>query len=459
MANTNILMKGPDRGNLPVTEVLAFPGAEGLAANTRGAAGYSGTPNVAIVDTLANSGTGSLREAVTGSGKEGTFVTFTVSGIINLTSRCDITSDYITIAGQTSPGGICLAGYGLFVGNSSNSVSHVIMRHMRMRVGSHEAGGTSDNDAFRVNQSYNIMMDHCSFSWGGDEVCDAPDGTNPCKAVTFNKCILTQGLEDPAGEPDHNYGMLLPWGGDGNIDNSINFHECMISDCRRRFPTMQGDGFIQMTNCVTYNWDRFYNTTIQFIGNDVEWNHISNYAKGGPNGDANAGEMNGHSSMSGPYELLYMLNNFGEKRTIAAHGEWCINDYNTGNLLSTSWQSATPFTFPEGIDPTVTTLNTNEATAEAQVLALMADWGATKPFRDQVDTDAIARFSANTDGWLANTTYPTDWPTYSTPSAPTDSNSDGIPDDWTADNMGGDAWDDLAPSGYLWIEEYVNSLV
>lgn len=436
----------------------AFPGAEGLAALTRGAVGYAGNKSVAIVSNLNNSGAGSLREAVGGSGKEGTFVVFTVSGVINLTSRLDIESSYITIAGQTSPGGVCLAGYGMFVGNSSNSVHDIIIRHMRMRVGSHEAGGTSDNDAFRVKQSQDVYIDHCSFSWGGDEILDCPDGTNPLQRVTFNKCIMTQGLEDPAPEADHNYGWLLPW--NNRTDNSINIHQCMISDCRRRFPTMQGNGFVHMSNCVTYNWDRFYNTVIQYIGSDVQWNHIGNYAKGGPNGTSNAGEINGHSSLGTPYKMLYMENNFGEKRAIASDGEWCITDYSTGNLLGTGWQSSTKFAFPAGIEPTVTTLNTNESTAETQMLALMADWGATKPSRDSVDTAAINRFQNNIDGWIANRSYPGDWPSYSG-SAPVDSDADGIPDSYeqskgfTATSMDPLA---LAPTGYYWIEEYVNSM-
>jgi len=442
--------------------VRAFPGAEGLAANTRGAAGYSGTPNVEIVTSLANSGTGSLRNAIAGSGKEGTFVTFEVSGIINLTSLLAITSDFTTIAFQTSPGGVCIAGYPIQYGNSSNHTENHIVRHHKGRAGSHEAGGGSDNEAFRIwNASY-VMADHCSWAWGGDEVTSMVDTSgNPSAMNTWNKCLITQSIENAGqGEPDHNYGTILSCS--NRSDNSLNMHRCAYLHHRRRMPMIQGNAFIEMSNCITYNWDRFYNTVLQSVNNpgqNMQWNHISNFAEGGPNGSGAAGEMNGHTSMGSSYELLFMENNFGEQRTVTADNEWCITNYNTGNLLTTAWQRSTRWPRPAGgVDPAVEELLVNKVTAKAQALAWLADCGATKPFRDSHDDEMVASFDAETSLWLADTVYPDDWPIYADPPPPPDSNDDGIPDDWTAANMGGAIWSDTAPSGYLWIEEYVNSI-
>src|SRR5690349_21777241 len=100
----------------------AFPGAEGFGANATGGGGG----RVIQATNLNDSGAGSLRAAVTASGAR--IVVFDVSGTINLASQLSITNPNITIAGQTSPGGILVTGYMTLI-NTSN----VIVRHMRFR--------------------------------------------------------------------------------------------------------------------------------------------------------------------------------------------------------------------------------------------------------------------------------------------------------------------------------------
>jgi hypothetical protein len=440
--------------------VRAFPGAEGLAANTRGAAGYSGTKSVAIVSNLNDSGAGSFRDAVAGAGKEGTFVTFTTSGIINAPTNIQIDSDFITIAGQTSPGGICLAGSPLITRDNQ----HAIMRHFRSIAGSHQQGGTADNESFRIRNASDIMVDHCSFAWGGDETTSVTDfNGDPCQRITYSKCIISQGLTDPAPEPDHGFGTLCNF--NNNITNSIDFYKCYYAHHQRRSPRIAGDGFVNVVNCVIYDWDAFTNTRI-FPGDDFQMNYIGNYAKPGTNsegpytGAGRSGELNADLPFPTAYELLFMENNFGVVRTGDADAEWAITADATDALLSTDYQSLSEFASPAGgIALTKTVLIA--ATAEAQAAAILADCGATKPSRDSHDTQMVADFNDDTGTFKADSTYPDDWPTYSTPAAPTDTDGDGIPDSFeiangfTATSMDPFA---TAPSGYLWIEEYINSL-
>ena len=84
----------------------AFPTAEGFGANAVGGRGG----RVIEVTTLADSGAGSLRAAMEASGPR--IVVFRVSGTIELKSAVRVSTPYLTVAGQTSPGGVQIKGHG-----------------------------------------------------------------------------------------------------------------------------------------------------------------------------------------------------------------------------------------------------------------------------------------------------------------------------------------------------------
>jgi pectate lyase len=100
----------------------AFPGALGFGAIATG--GNSGT--TVTVTNLNDSGSGSLRDAVSGSNRN---IEFAVSGYIVLESALSLSSD-ITINGQTAPS----PGIGVMGGDvSASGKNNIIIRNFRMR--------------------------------------------------------------------------------------------------------------------------------------------------------------------------------------------------------------------------------------------------------------------------------------------------------------------------------------
>ena len=66
-----------------------------------------------MVNSLADSGPGTLREACETGGAR--IVVFNVSGVIRLKTPINVRAPYITIAGQTAPGGWSLCNRGFFL--------------------------------------------------------------------------------------------------------------------------------------------------------------------------------------------------------------------------------------------------------------------------------------------------------------------------------------------------------
>ena len=110
---------------LPQQVLRAFPGAEGFGADTRGGRGG----RVIKVTHLGDAGEGSLRAAVEAAGPR--IVGFERGGTIDLERPLVVREPFLTIAGQSAPGGgICLKRHPLEI-----RADEVIVRHLRVHPG------------------------------------------------------------------------------------------------------------------------------------------------------------------------------------------------------------------------------------------------------------------------------------------------------------------------------------
>lgn len=143
-----------------------FPGAQGFGTDT--IAGRKGA--VLVVDTLADSGKGSLRWALAQPGPR--TIVFEVGGVIETKTSLELHEPFVTVAGQTAPApGITLFGAGLSI-----QTHDVLVQHLAFRPGDAPDGPEpNDRDALQIIANerglevFNVVIDHVSLSWAIDE--------------------------------------------------------------------------------------------------------------------------------------------------------------------------------------------------------------------------------------------------------------------------------------------------
>ncbi|MES1158379.1 MAG: pectate lyase [Terricaulis silvestris] len=194
---------------------LAFPGAQGWAATTPGGRGGQ----IIRVTTLAGDGPGSLREAVEAHGPR--IVVFEVGGVIDLNMHTIVVHEpFLTIAGQTAPSpGITLIRGGMDVG-----AHDVVIQHIRIRpgdAGQPRASGWEEDALSTLNGAVDVIIDHCTLTWGTDENLSAsgsrfvgatPDEwrANTSHNITFSNNIIAEGLSRSThAKIEHSKGSLI----------------------------------------------------------------------------------------------------------------------------------------------------------------------------------------------------------------------------------------------------------
>ncbi len=233
---------------------------EGFGSDTPG--GSAGTPYV--VTSLADSGPGTFRDAVSSSNRD---VSFAVSGTILLQNTLEIRNvHHLTIDGSTA-GGTGITIRPAHGGVESCLVSirdahDVIFRHIR--VDDAPDPDTGDNVRIWYN-NYNIVIDHCSFRGAGDGNFDI---SNESHDITVQWCIIGDTAKNCLLRTDC-YNLSL--------------HHNLFVHGDERNPQVQEDTHVvDFVNNVIYNWAGNYGTRFR-IG--ASGNIVGNYYAPGPSSD------------------------------------------------------------------------------------------------------------------------------------------------------------------------------
>jgi hypothetical protein len=462
-------------GDLPQATIPAFPGAEGGGAYSFGGRGGK----VYVVTSLADRGTGTLREACEKGGAR--IVVFNVAGIIQLKSPINIRAPYITIAGQTAPGdGICVAGESFLI-----DTHDVIIRYMRFRRGATEV--TRRDDALGGNGVGNIIIDHVSASWGLDEnmsmyrhVYDRGSVKQeklPTVNITIQNSIFSEALDTY----NHSFGSTI-----GGLNST--FMRNLWANNISRNPSIGMYGDFGFVNNVVFNW---WNRSADGGDHRSLFNFINNYYKPGPITPKD--KPIGHRILK------------PESGRDAQHASTFGKAYVNGNIVEgndrvtkDNWDGGVQVEDIADIEKHIAAIRVNEPMPMARVSIMPAqkayeyvleNVGASLPKRDAVDKRIVEEVRTGKiiykeggktnignkyikrrlpedsykKGIIADVSQVGGYPEYKgTPYK--DADKDGMPDEWETKHglnakNAADASLDRDKDGYTNIEEFINSVV
>ena len=433
---------GPENtgvSQLPAAAIPAFPGAEGYGAMAQGGRGG----RVIEVTNLNDSGPGSLRVAVTAGGPR--IVVFRVGGTIELQSDLVIRGEdqaYLTIAGQTAPGGgILLKNYGFHIVDTHD----IVVRYLRIRPGQWDFHNVWVYGILIYgyhSSAHDIIFDHVSESWHVDDNAIWGNVWN----VTLQWSIFAEGTLNANAtqyEKAEKRGHALMWGPSNQV-NHLSLHHNLLMHNFYRNPGM-GGGEHQFINNVIYNpgwlathtgqYGQAYPVVVDFIGN---------YYKSGLDTRAGIKEISFEETHDPSLIKLYLKDNFG----------WSYDPNNPHALVQSLNYNKRMALLAPGPAVPVTIHGYNEAKN-----LVISNVGATLPRRDAVDERLINELNTGT-GRLDKGS---DWPFIANGTPPADSDHDGMPDEW--ENAHGldpqnaaDGNQDADGDGYLNIEEFLNEL-
>jgi hypothetical protein len=296
--------------------------------------------------------------------------------------------------------------------------------------------GDSGKDAVSISLGENYMFDHMSISWGRDGTLDV-NGT-PVDLLSFQESIVSQGIN----LDNHSTGGLMQPSG---VEGRWSMIRSLYIDNKTRNPKARGRH--EFINSVLYNWAEHGYIMGDTTNGTSECNLIGNYFIYGPSSNSDT-----HITGTTEYFHVYPEDNWVDSNKNGALDGSLLTNYKTATV------EGGPFGYP-GVN---TLLSAQDA-----VMHIIDNAGASL-VRDAVDEMLIEQLRSNgAEGSIIDTEDDNgisgNVGTVAAGTAPTDTDRDGMPDDWetargldpsTADDTGDDDSD-----GYTNIEEYLSCIV
>ena len=407
----------------------AFDGAYGAGAYSRGGRGGQVYHVTSLED---NYNPGTLRHALTSKGPR--TIVFDVAGIIDLKSPLIVKNGFVTVAGQTAPGdGICIRGNSVIF-----QCNHVILRYLRFRF------GVKDKPASLVikNQN-NIIIDHCSLSWGNPSNLDFFDNSQS----TIQWSIIGESL-GPYGariggydiSVHHNYFVNNTLGNPYFWQEKMNYMDDVLIDFR---------------NNVLYNWGQ---QSVHGVHLGL-YNLVNNYYKFGSSTIIPARfQIVDTGSKNEIPSRVYVSNNFVFLNPLNTNDNVMGVYPNTMYLVESKNAMVAPKEFPHEL---IYTHSVQKAKDKVMKYA-----GASLK-RDIIDTNMVETVNVREMEHTSFRNNPEIYPKYTTcgETVMTDVDGDGLPDYWEIEhgldptNIYDGRKTSIKHPKYTNLEIYLNSIV
>ncbi|WP_217358170.1 hypothetical protein [Ruegeria arenilitoris] len=418
----------------------AFPSAEGHGAAAKGGRGG----RVIYVTTTEEFGPGSLRACIDAKGPRTCI--FRVSGTITLEKASLIAnSPFLTIAGETAPGG------GIAIRNGPRQLrpsleirTHdVIVRHVRFRPGPHDVESCcSGAIGVYTKAARDVIFDHISASWGSDETIDSENA----ERLTFQWSIISEPLlHGGPGKSNRARNMLLTKGGNFSIHHNLFSHGMFRNP--QIAPQTPGTT-TEIVNNLMYSPIWQYVVSLDNRWTELDANIIGNLKLSGESIDSNLlvhlfdGFKNGYR--------LYLRDNLDEdnrnsldlpEELVLApeHRVYVVDEPVTPPLVQA--------------DPVSTVFET-----------VLQNAGATRPSRDAVDQRVVQEVRDRSGKILKkNPEKVGGWPELESALPYADSDVDGMSDEWETQwglnpTDPTDAIADSDEDGWTNLEEFLHEL-
>lgn len=447
--------------NAAADPVRAFPTAEGFGVNTIG--GRYG--KVYLITNLNDKGEGSLRSCVEASGPRN--CVFRTGGTITLSTPINIVNPFITVSGQTAPGGGITLKTTSGGDTLSVETSEVIIRYLTIRPG---PGGESRAIQISKNNTElsNIVIDHVSVSWATDPIIYT---WYRVRDTTISWSIISESLNcstHPKG--CHSKGLMIGGykGGEGSTtkgSENISVLNNIMAHNSERNPLVQICGTAQVINNTTYNpLYTFSHQQLNCVNGASYVNWINNFHKKGPDSTTND-DLKVIPSDEGVWSEghIYVHGNIGPSRPTndLPDSKWVVVK-SGGPALSSTPVSAPSVNTTTAIDA-YNKVTASGGAGNSQALDCEGNWVAR---RDAIDTRVINDVKTGSGKIIdsISETPEKGWINIDSGTPCSDTDNDGLFDDWENRYFHSLSRGSITTSiadfdndGYTDLEEFLNS--